>query len=154
MRPPRSPLKLLAVGTAIFFIAATIYYLVSWGSYALSWRQRTSPLPIETVSHLCSTMDTVPQELCNEENEVYVLDFVEPIESFLLPENEKPMTFDRVALLLGDYEAGGCSIYDQTEDQPGYKLCRYDLLGDGMNQIFVVFDLEDNVTSVRGHSDF
>jgi len=103
------------------------------------YRKITTPLPENTVADLCSKFELSREDKrCQSEVVVYEPDFFKDILRYFdnVPQNEA--TFELVESKLGSYR-----VDCEQPDIEGNYACRYDIHGDGIYPILILFSSED-----------
>lgn len=129
-------------------IIAFFGYMLSARNY--DWKSKTSPLPHETITILCSSFDLEKDHpLCAGEEEVYGPDFnniiwdaFRPYEAFET-ESSEAATYDEVEEKIGIFKYQ-CEPVVQEGDGFTYFICNYDLRGDREFPIAIMFTYPDN----------
>lgn len=114
-----------------------------------SWKERTTPLPKETIDLLCHSFELSPDDsLCNGRGEVYGLDFFDIIRDAFRPYMEyeivssEAATYDDVEKKIGMFRYE-CEPVVQEADGFTYFVCFYDLRGDRAFIIAIVYSYPD-----------
>jgi hypothetical protein len=114
------------------------------------WKERTTPLPSETVAQLCASFYLEKDSsLCNGRRDVYGPDFYDiirdtfrPYEEYEIPSSEAAIYDDVEEKLAGfKYE---CDPVVEQADEFSYFVCRYDLRGDREFIIGIIYTHPDN----------
>ena len=139
---------LIAIGTLIILsILACLAILFLRGS--LNWKERTTPLPMDTVNTLCANFQLErDHKLCNGKRDVYGPDFYDILrDTFRSYEYEiarnEAKTYEDVEEKIGEFKYE-CDPVVTTGDDFSYFMCRYDFRGDREFTIGIMFTPPDN----------
>lgn len=117
--------------------------------YNDDWKQRTTPLPLETVKTLCKNFNLGDDLLCAGKKEVYGPDFngilrdtFQPYEAYEIKSDETA-TYDEVEEKIGMFKYE-CDDVATTGDGFSFYSCRYDLRGDREFIIGIMYTYPDN----------
>lgn len=131
-------------------IPLIFYGYLHFFRYGDHWKQRTTPLPRETVAILCANFDLEKNHsLCNGKKAVYGPDFYKIIRDTFRPyeayeiESSEAATFDEVEKKLGEFNYE-CDPVIHQADGFTYFRCRYDLRGDREFIIGIMYTYPDN----------
>ena len=141
---------MVMIGCAILVLPVLFYGYLHFVYYGDDWKQRTTPLPNETVAQLCTSFGLEKDmPLCNGKRDVYGPDFYEiirdtfrPYESYEIPSSEAA-TYDEVEKKIGMFEYE-CESVATTGDGFSFFRCRYDLRGDREFIIGILYTYPDN----------
>jgi hypothetical protein len=109
-----------------------------------SWKQRTTALPSETVKLLCQEFKLSAASLCSGTQAVYGPDFYNAIRNTFRPYEEYGIlgsaaaSYDEVEQKLGVFRYA-CDAVVHATNAPAYFLCYYDLRGDRVFTIAIMF---------------
>ena len=130
-------------------------------NYRKSWEAKTSPLPQETISALCSNLSLDSNHrLCNGSKNVYAPDFTDvlrdyfPLENSMeTPKNKTTITYQEVEKVIGNYKTECQEVVHQRDFS--YFRCFYDFRGDDYwRDVFYFYYPEETLFSIRsGSSD-
>lgn len=129
------------VGLAIL---AFIIVILNFGSNRNNWKEKTTPLSVETIKILCQNFDIGTSPLCNRKSDVYGPDFYRTITDAFRPSDEynindgEPATYKEVEERIGAFRYG-CEPVATTGDGFSYFTCFYDLRGDRFWIIAIFF---------------
>ena len=126
---------------AFAFMMILLFSFFIYIEYSLStkWMQKTSPLNSYTIEDLCIRLDIEKEKICQDDypKPVYAPNFFPYIREIIQPKNGEWATFEEVEELIGEYKV------EQTdpnfEKGVNYYRVLYDLKGDGVTWIFVIF---------------
>jgi hypothetical protein len=144
-------MRLIAwVAFAIIVILILFYSYVQFIYFRHSWKQRTTPLPSETIAHLCTRFHLEKDDsLCNGKRDVYGPDFYgiirdtfRPYEAYEIPRSEAA-TYEDVEQKLAKYKYECDPVVEQA-DGFSYFRCSYDLRGDREFIIGILYTHPDN----------
>ena len=114
------------------------------------WKNRTTPLPPETVETLCANFGLAKDHsLCNGKKEVYGPDYYDLIRDTFRPYEEyqiassEAATYDEVKRKIGMFEYD-CEPVATTGDGFSFFTCDYDLRGDREFIIGIMYTYPDN----------
>lgn len=106
---------------------------------ATNYPNITTPLSHETAADICKKFEIDPDDArCHPDAVVYGPDFFADINLYFKEVPKEEATFDLVQSKLGAY-LDAC----ERPNDKGYYRCRYDLRGDGIYPIFVLFNDKD-----------
>ena len=117
---------------------------------SLNWKERTTPLPKNTVSILCDNFQLEKDHrLCNGKKDIYAPDFYDilrdtfrPYEAYGIPSSEAA-TYEDVEEKIGEFRYE-CFPVVTTGDGFSYFDCSYDFRGDREFIIGIMFTYPDN----------
>ena len=135
----------------LLVIPLTLYFgYVLFGPFRDDWKQRTTPLPQETIAILCENFELEPDHrLCSGKREIYGPDFNKIVRETFRPYQAYGMeheaaTYDEVENVIGMFKYECESVVYQPDGFNSY-VCRYDLRGDREFTIGILFTYPDNV---------
>jgi hypothetical protein len=136
---------MLGIPVLFFF-----YSYLSIVYHRIDWKQRTTPLPSETVAQLCANFGLEKDaSLCKGKRDVYGPDFYEiirdtfrPYEAYEIPSSEAA-TYEDVEETIGIFKYE-CDDVATTGDGFSFYSCRYDLRGDREFIIGIIYTSPDN----------
>jgi hypothetical protein len=134
-------LFLAAILTVMLIIGGCFWYFVWPGYlYEVRWRDRTNPLRSDVIFDLCTSFSlTEDNRLCRPSEVVYGPDFFPIIKNTFLPEGSSRIaTYEEVEKRLGNYLVK-CGSNIRQADGDEYFICEYDLQGDGVFPITIVY---------------
>lgn len=135
----------------VFGVLILFYGYIELIRYGDHWKQRTTPLPQETIIALCTNFNLEKNHaLCNgSKDKVYGPDFYKiirdtfrPYETYGIPSSESA-TYNNVEEKIGIFKYN-CGDVIQELDGFTYFRCQYDLRGDREFIIGILFTLPDN----------
>jgi hypothetical protein len=135
----------ITIGAPLMFYG--YLYFIRYGDH---WKQRTTPLPRETVAILCTNFALDKNHLlCSAKEDVYGPDFYKiirdtfrPYEAYEIASNEAA-TFDEVDEKIGMFKYE-CEPVVYQADGFTYFNCLYDLHGDREFIMGIMFTYPDN----------
>jgi hypothetical protein len=121
-----------------------------FGPFRDVWKQRTTPLPQESITILCGNFDMKQDhQLCSGKKDVYGPDFYDIIRNTFRPyeayniDSSEAATYDEVEEKIGIFEYGCFPVVHQT-DGFSYFECVYDLRGDEEFFIDIIYTYPEN----------
>jgi len=147
----------------IAFVAVLAYFFFFVNSCVPKddWKKKTSPLPKETVTSLCTKLLlTSTHSLCDGSNDVYASDFSRvirdrfPLEDPMeTPKSKATISYDEVQEVLGEYNQGCQDVVHLSVSNYSYFRCSYDLRGDDYwIDAFYFYSPENTLFSIRSSS--
>lgn len=138
------------IACVVIGIPVVFYGYLHFVYYGDDWKQRTTPLPRETISVLCTNFDLEEDHhLCTGKKDVYVPDFYgiirdtfRPFEAYEIKSSEAA-TYDEVEEKIGIFKYE-CERVVTTGDGFTFFTCYYDLRGDGEFIIGIMYTYPDN----------
>jgi hypothetical protein len=112
-----------------------------------AWKQRTTPLPWETVENLCNKFALTERSLCKKDRVVYAPDFYKIIREAFRPYKEfnttinLAATYNEVESRMGDYRYECEPV--ATGNDTSFFTCYYDLRGDREFIIGIIYIYPD-----------
>jgi len=136
---------------AILILPIAYLVYINFFHYKDDWKQRTTPLPLESVKILCENFNLDEKDtLCNGKKIVYGPDFYEIIRDAFRPyeayqiESSEATTYDEVDEKIGTFSHNECGQVIEESDGFMYFRCWYDLRGDGEFIIGILYTYPDN----------
>jgi hypothetical protein len=129
----------LIIGIPLLFYGYLHFIL-----YGDSWKEKTTPLPQESVRTLCKNFDLEKNSICAEKKPVYGPDFYNIIRDTFRPYEEYKIksngaaTYDEVEEKIGAFKYE-CEPIVHQADGLVYFRCFYDLRGDRILKIVITF---------------
>jgi hypothetical protein len=141
--------KLITVFMCIIIGVPILFYgYLHFIYYRDDWKQRTTPLPQETIKILCKNFNLEKKPLCTGKKAVYGPDFYEvirdtfrPYEAYEIKSNEAG-TYDDVEEKIGAFRYE-CEPVATTGDGFAFFSCNYDLRGDREFIIGIIYTYPD-----------
>jgi len=134
---------------AIVGLLILFYGYMHFVYYGDDWKQRTTPLPLKTITVLCENFKLEKNPLCTGKKVVYAPDFYgiirdafRPFEAYGIASSEAA-TYDEVEKKIGVFRYE-CEDVIQESDGFTYFRCDYDLRGDGEFIIDIMYTYPDN----------
>lgn len=113
------------------------------------WKQRTTPLPLESVKVLCENFNIEKNSLCTGKKAVYGPDFYDVIRDTFRPyqqyeiNSSEATTYEEVEKKIGIFRYE-CEPIVTTGDGFTFFSCSYDLRGDRKFVIEIMYTYPDN----------
>lgn len=113
--------------------------------HRLSWRDRTSPLSNEVLQDICQKFNLSNEDpRCKPGAKVYAPEFFQTIQRDFIHSDGEVVNYDYVQEKIGKYQYDcGPMIKERTGAE--YFSCDYDLQGDRVYPIGILFDSKGNV---------
>ena len=149
----KKTLKIIKIGIGIFLCSVVLYFIIpiavdiytSLQNYNKRIASRpdyteiTAPLPRDVIDDLCSKFAISPSDIrCVPNSVAYGPDFFEDIKSYFKGLPHQDQTYTMVQKKLGVY-----LVSCEEPDKEGFYSCTYDLRGDGIYPIDVLFTKDD-----------
>jgi len=134
----------IIIGVPILF-----YAYLHFVYYGDDWKQRTTPLPSETVTTLCENFDLDADSLCDGKKAVYGPDFYRVIRDAFRPyeaygiASSEAATYAEVEDRIGIFRYE-CEPIVTTGDGFTFFSCDYDLRGDREFIIGIMYTYPEN----------
>jgi hypothetical protein len=138
---------ILGIPFFLCVLYAVLYQAATWYAYA-TWRNRTTPLDKDTVSHLCSSPYLNEANICSSTRDLYAPDFFPAIEDFFTNGHGRDLTKTEVDFIFSDYELS-CGNLEKSEGYPDHYRCWYDLRGDRAFEFMIAYTSENEVYYVN-----
>lgn len=145
--------NILIFAIAVLFTALVVYLLIDFvliGIHKNDWKTHTTPLSKETIEYLCSKFELESTNaLCNGRGDVFGPDFYDVILSTFKPywnedqDNQNAATLETVEAKIGRFMVG-CESVVINSDGLSYYICDYDLRGDGVFILGIMFSFPEN----------
>jgi len=132
-----------------FFIVICLIGYYYFQSRQEDWKEMTTPLPANSVETLCENFNIRSSQLCNGTHEVYGPDFYNIIRETFQPyeeyqvESNQAATYDEVEKKIGIFQYECDNVVYQA-DSFTYFTCFYDLRGDRVSTILIIFTYPEN----------
>jgi hypothetical protein len=128
----------------IIGIPVLFYGYLYFVMYGDQWKQRTTPLPVESVKILCNNFNLGNNSLCMEKRAVYAPEFYNIIRDSFRPymaykiASSESATYDDVETKIGVFKYE-CEPITYQANGLVYFRCFYDLRGDRAFKIVITF---------------